>query len=182
MTFDLYQKQEGSCSHHNTYIYCIWNLSKLPTLRYCVNKIFRLWPLVTPDDLWPPPKTIGIIYSIWAIYLPSMRSLGVTLLEISCLQGFDRLTCCDPKWPLTSTKNNRDHLLNMGNLPAKYEIPCSYHSWDIMFASKASHTHTHTHTRHPHRIDSFGLLQGIKNIKLPHPSNNRNQSLSQNEL
>ena len=29
-----------------------------------------------------------------------------------------------------------------------------------------THTHTHTHTRHHHRIDSFGLRQGIKNLSI----------------
>ena len=53
----------------------------------------------------------------------------------SVFQDFHHLTSGDPKWPLTSTKNDRDLLLNMGNLHAKYEIPRSYPSWDIVFTS-----------------------------------------------
>ena len=68
------------------------------------TSFFTFWPLVTPNDLWPPPKTIGIIYSIWPTHTLHMLSLTFTLLEISCLQGFDLLISHDPKWPLTSTK------------------------------------------------------------------------------
>ena len=104
---------------------------------------------MTPNDLWPPPKTIGIIYSIWAIYRPSMRSLGVSLLEISCTQDFQGLTPGDPRWPLTPTKNNRVLPLNMGHLCTKFENCQTFPSGDIVFTSKASHTHTHTYT-HTH--------------------------------
>ena len=31
---------------------------RFPFLRYHVNKVFSIWPLFTPNDLWPPPKTI----------------------------------------------------------------------------------------------------------------------------
>ena len=55
--------------------------------------------------------------------MQSMRSLSITLVEIWCLQSFDHLTSGDPKWPLTSTKNNSNHLHNMANSHDKYEIP-----------------------------------------------------------
>ena len=113
----------------------IWDPSEWLFLRYRVYKVLTFLPLVTPINLWPPPKTIEIIYSIWPTHILSMRYLRVTLLEISCLQGFDRLTSGDPKWPLTSTKNNRDHLLNMGNSHGKYEIPHIYPSGDTVFTS-----------------------------------------------
>ncbi|KAJ8046495.1 hypothetical protein HOLleu_05182 [Holothuria leucospilota] len=51
MTFDLHQKNRGSSSYHNASTYEVWNLSKLPTLRYRVNKVFSIRPPVTPDDL-----------------------------------------------------------------------------------------------------------------------------------
>ena len=54
-----------------------------------------------------------------------------------------------PKWPLTSTKNNRDHAFNMADSHTKYEISHTYPTWDIVFTSKRyihTHTYTHTHT------------------------------------
>ena len=120
-----------------------------------ICKVFTIWPPVTSNDLWPPQKIIGIIYAIWPTYILNMRSLTFTLLEISCLQGFDLLTSRDPKWPLTSTKNNRDHLLNMVNSHPNYEISHTYPSWDIVFTSKASHTHTHTSVLHIQFKDLF---------------------------
>ena len=56
----------------------------------------------------------------------SMRSLNVTLLEIQCFQRFDHLTSGDAKRPLSSIKNNWDHLLSMANPYAKYDIPHIY--------------------------------------------------------
>ena len=49
------------------------------------------------------------------------------------LQGFQTLTSGDLKWPLTSMKNNRDHLLTKGYQRAKFEVQASFISWDIMF-------------------------------------------------
>ena len=173
-------------------------MSKLPCLRYCVYKVFTIWPLLTPNDLWPPPKTIGFLYLMWYIYIPNMRSIQASLLEISCLQGFynvftiwplltpndlwplpktigffylmwytyipnmrciqaslleisclqgfHNLTPVEPKWPLTSTKNNRRLVLNVIHIHTKYEICPSSPFWDIVFTSWVSHTHTHTHT------------------------------------
>ena len=90
---------------------------------------------MTPNDICPPQKTIGIIYSIWPSITPNMTLVTLTLLEISCLQGFDLLTSHDPKWPLTSTKNDRDHLLYKANQHTKYDISNIYPSWDIVFTS-----------------------------------------------
>ena len=90
---------------------------------------------MTSNDLWPPHKTIGIINTIWPTHILNVRSVTFTLLEISCLQGFDLLTSRDPKWPLTSTKNNRGHLLTMANPHTKYEISHTYASLDIVFTS-----------------------------------------------
>ena len=42
------------------------------------------WP---PNDLWPPPKTIGFLYSMWYTYIPHMRYVEASLLEILCLQA-----------------------------------------------------------------------------------------------
>ena len=60
------------------------------------------WP---PNDLWPPPKTIGFLYSMWYTYIPIMRFVQASLLEISCLQGFQNLTLLTPNdlWPTPNT-------------------------------------------------------------------------------
>ena len=141
-------------------------------------KVFRLWPLVTSNDLWPPWKTIGIIYSPWATNVLSLKFNHLSLLEISCLQCFHTLTSGDLKWPLTSMKNNRDHLLTKAyqrtNLwSSSYFYFLRYrvykprrHIHTHTHTHTHAHTHTHTHTRHHHRIDSFGLRQGIKNTTL----------------
>ena len=57
----LTQKQLGSSSHQKASTYHVWNLCKLPTMNYHVNDVFRVWPLVTPNDLWPPPKAIATV-------------------------------------------------------------------------------------------------------------------------
>ena len=101
-------------------------------------QVFRLWLLLTPNDLWPPWKTIGIIYSQRGTYLLSLKFMQLLLLEISCLQGFETFTAVDLKWPLTSMKNNRDHLLTKGYLPTKFEVQVTFTSWDIVF-TKFSH-------------------------------------------
>ena len=108
-------------------------------------KVFRLWPLVTSNDLWPPWKTIGIIYSPRATNVLRLKFKHHSLLEISCLQSFDTLTSGDLKWPLTSMKNNRDHLLTMAYQRTKFEVQATFTSWDIVFTSQGV-TYTHTHT------------------------------------
>ena len=106
---------------------------------------------------------IQIIFSPSASYIPSLKFRQHSLLEISCLQSFHTLTSGDLKWPLTSMKNNRDHLLTKAYQRTKFEVQATFTSWDIVFTSKASHTHTHTHARtHTHTH----LRQGIKNESL----------------
>ena len=164
MTFDIHQKQYTSCTYCGTPAFQIWDLLKPPFLRYHVYKVFTIWPLLTPNDLWPPPKTIGFLYSMWYTYIPNMRSVQASLLEISCLQGLHNLTPVDPKWPLTSTKNNRLLVLNVMHLHTKYDICPSFPSWDIVFTSWASHhtrTHTHTHT-HLHDCKGYDYHRNQK--------------------
>ena len=123
---------------HTTYEICpsfhAWDIM-FTRLLQC----FTIWPLLTPNDLWPPPKTIGFLYSMWYTYIPNMRSVQASHVEISCLQGFHNLTPVDLKWPLTSTKNNRLLVLIVVHLQTKYEIcPClSFPSWDIVFTSRS---------------------------------------------
>ena len=88
---------------------------------------------MTSNDLWPSWKTIGIIYSPRVTNVLSLKFKQHLLLEILCLQGFRTLTTSDLKWPLTSMKNNRDHLLTKGYQRAKFEVQASFTSWDIVF-------------------------------------------------
>ena len=113
--------------------YQIWSSSNIYFLRYRVYKAFILLPLVTSNDLWPSWKTIGIIYSPRVTNMLSLKLRQPLLLEILCLQGFRTLTTGDLKWPLTSMKNNRDHLLTKGYQRTKFEVQATFNSWDIMF-------------------------------------------------
>ena len=83
---------------------------------------------------------------MWYTYIPNMRSVQASMLEISCLQVFHSLNPVDPKWPLTSSKNNRLLVVNVVHLHTTYEICLSFPAWDIMFTSRRHGTHTHTHT------------------------------------
>lgn len=49
-----------------------------------VYKLFRVWLLVTLDGLGPPPNTMRCFLSILCIYMPSMKSIHASHLEISC--------------------------------------------------------------------------------------------------
>ena len=110
-------------------------------------KVFKLWPLLTSNDLWPPWNTIQIIFSPSATYILSLKFRQHSLLEISCLQRFHTLTSGDLKWPLTSMKNNRDHLLTKAYQRSKFEVQATFTSWDIVFTSQGvTYTHTYTHT------------------------------------
>ena len=137
MTFHLHLKQRGSPTLDG-HLHAKYGQYEHPQAwiphNYPKNIFTRLWPFVTPNNVsWPPQKTIKIINSIWPLNMLKMRSLAVIVLEILCLQGFDLLTSGEPKWPLTPTKNDRDHLLNISNPHAYYEIPHSCPSWDKVF-------------------------------------------------
>ena len=102
-------------------------------IKYEICPSFPSWDIVftrfsqfdplTPNDLWPPPKTMGFLYPMWYTYIPNMRSVQDSLHVITCLQGFHNLTPVDPKWHLTSTKTNRLLVLNSGTP--------TYQIWDL---------------------------------------------------
>ena len=94
----------------------------LLNLRHWAYKVFRLFPLLTSNDLWTSWKIIGFIYSLRGTYIPSLKFMQCLLLEIPCLQDFDTFTAVYLQWPLTTMKTNRDHLLTKGYLPIKFEI------------------------------------------------------------
>ena len=45
---------DDSCNQYNTSRHQIWKMSKLPLLRYCVYKMFRLWPPQKNNRLLAP--------------------------------------------------------------------------------------------------------------------------------
>ena len=46
--------------------------------------------MLTSDDLWPLPNTIGFMYSSWGTYIPSMNLIGSAMVDLSCLQASHR--------------------------------------------------------------------------------------------
>ena len=112
-------------------------------------KVFRLWLLVTSHDLWPPWKTIQIIYSPSATYIPRLKIRQHLLLEISCLQSFILcpLVTSNDLWPPWKTIGHiySPRATYISSLKFKQllllEISC--------LQAKASHTHTHTHIHTP---------------------------------
>ena len=95
--------------------------------------VFRLWPLVTSNDLWPPWKTILIIYPPRATNIPCLNFRKLSRIEITCFQGFQTLTSADLKWPLTSMENIRDHLRTKGYRHTKFEVQATFTYWDTVF-------------------------------------------------
>ena len=120
------------------FLYSMW-YSNRPNIRSClryhVYKVFTIWPLMTFDlhqkqycsctQCGTP--TVHTKYEI----CPSFPSWDIVFTRH--LQCFHNLTPVDPKWPLTSTKNNRLLVLNVALLHTKYEICPSFPSWDIVF-------------------------------------------------
>ena len=86
------------------------------------------WPLTLTFDLltW---ISIGIIYSQRNIYLPSLKLLGQSVLELSVAQGEVNWHGLD-LWP-TDLKTNRDHLLTKDCQPTKFEASGAKRSWVI---------------------------------------------------
>ena len=78
-------------SKHNRLLYSMW-YTYIPNMRSVQASQLEILCLqgfhnLTPNDLWPPPKTIWFLYSIWYTYIPNMRSVQASLLAISCLQA-----------------------------------------------------------------------------------------------
>ena len=84
------------------------------------------WPLTLTFDLltW---ISIGVIYSPRTIYLPSLKLLGQSVLELSVAQG--EVDWHD-LWP-TDLNINRGHVLIKDYLPTKFEASGTKRSWVI---------------------------------------------------
>ena len=91
----------------------------------CTRWIKLAWPLTLTFDLtW---ISIGVISSSRTIYLPSLKLLGQSILELSVAQG--EINWHD-LWP-TDLHINRDHLLIKDYLPTKFEASGTKRSWVI---------------------------------------------------
>ena len=99
----------------------------------CVYSVFSFLPLVTSNYIWPPWKTIGIIYPPRAINKPSVKFRQLSVIEIPCLQGFQSFTSGDLNWPLTSIEKNRNHLPTTRYQHTKCEVLATFSYWDTMF-------------------------------------------------
>ena len=84
------------------------------------------WPLTLTFDLltW---TSIGVIYSSRTIYLPRLKLVGQSVLELSVAQGEVDYHDLWP-WP---TVLNRGHLLTKDYLPTKFEACGAKRSWVI---------------------------------------------------
>ena len=136
-------------SHRATYIPS-WKVKQHLVLEIlCLQgftKFSDFWLLVTSHDLWPPWKTIQIIYSPSATYIPSLKIRQHLLLEISCLQSFIL-------WPLVTSNDLSPPWKTIGiiYLPrATYISSLKFKKLLLLEISclqaKASHARTHTHT------------------------------------
>ena len=92
----------------------------------CTRWSTLAWPLTFTFDLltW---ISIGVIYSPRTIYLPSVKLLGQSVIELSVAQG--EVNWHD-LWP-TDLKINRDHLLTKDYLPTKFETSGAKCYWVI---------------------------------------------------
>lgn len=80
---------------HDTDIYSLSTRSViLPSLRYSVtNDTSWVRPLMTIDDLWPPPKATWFFLFIWSSFVQSMEIVRVSLfLRISFTSSMSQ-TC-----------------------------------------------------------------------------------------
>lgn len=108
---------------------------------------------MTLDDLWPlygtPSCQIG-------------HSSKFPFLRCQILIVFS-LTSGDSKWPLTSTKNDRDHLLNLDHMLSMRSLKLT--NLKCLQAVSRTHSPTSTHTKWDHQpLGSFCLQQEIKKL------------------
>ena len=82
------------------------------------------WPLTLDLLTW---ISIGVIFSARTIYLPSLKLLGQSILELSVAQGE---VDWHELWP-TDLNINRGHLLIKDYLPTKFEASGAKNSWVI---------------------------------------------------
>lgn len=105
MTIDPYQKQQISCIQCGASPNKVW---KLNFLMYCVYKVYK-WPLNFIRNNW-------VFYSICYTYTLNIRQIQASnpsLPDILCSQHCHNVTPIDPKWLLSSSKDDTICILNV---------------------------------------------------------------------
>ena len=70
-------------SLYKMHLHCqVWRVSMLPFWGHPANNVFSVWPPMTPDNLWPPPRILESILLINYIHLLTMESIHASCLEI----------------------------------------------------------------------------------------------------
>ena len=89
------------------------------------------------------------MYSSWGTHTPSLNLIGPGSLDVSCLRAqFPKKTkiaiflSFDTKRPWICTKNNRVHVLIMGNTHTKFKLDRTRQSGLIVFTRKISQNFT----------------------------------------
>ena len=95
----------------------------------------------------PPsaPKSIGFLFSSWESYTPNFDLIGLSILDLSCLQAkihrnidFSQIRNSFPKMPPICTKINRLPVLLIRKLHTKFRFDWAEHSGLIVFTSQNS--------------------------------------------
>lgn len=116
----------GHYIQHGAHAREVWDSYRfLSSMRYHVYKAFRVWSPATKNDLWSPQNITEIMKLSPSIHMSSFTFIHIFLLEIPCSHS---LTSGNLKWPLTSTRAHRDHLLSgvTRQVHAKYQIHQSF--------------------------------------------------------
>ena len=92
--------------------------------------------------------SIGVIYSSRTIYLPSLKLLGQSVLELSVAQGEVDWQFWHDLWPWPTDLNvNRGHLHIKDYLRTKFEASSAKHSWVYQLNKVRGYRHTDRHVQ-----------------------------------
>ena len=124
--------------------------------------LHKVWKTDMTFDL-PTWLSIGIIFSSRTIYLPSLKLLGQSVVELSIAQGLEDW---HDLWP-TNLTINRDHLLIKDYLPTKFEASGAKRCWVIRCTRFGRLTWPLTLTFDLLTWLSIGIIYSSRTIYLP---------------